>query len=366
MFSRGGICYACLYEDAKHNIDWNGRGGELKGIAEEARKKSGERGNPYDCVIGVSGGKDSTFQAVYAKEKLGLRPLLVNCAPDEITEIGRKNLDNLNGLGFDIFSIHLNPAVCKALAKKSFFEQGNIVASSEYCLWASAYIIADKFDIPLIIQGENAALTLGSAMNQEKSGNAYSVVQLDTLKGFNTDDLADEKYGISKEDLYFYTMPDIEGMKEKGIQAIFLQYYVREWSQVQNADFAVARGLMGRTDKLKDIGRYRRYTGLDSDLIIANQMIKYLKFGFGFATDEACYDIREGRLTREDAIWLAKEYDGKCGEKYIRAACDYLSITEQEFWEVVDSFVNRDLFYKNDKGEWIPKFEVGVDFEGKK
>lgn len=363
VFSEGGICYACLYEEQKRNIDWNERSEELKSIAEEAKRKSREKGNRYDCVIGVSGGKDSTFQAVYAKERLGLRPLLVNCAPDGITEIGRKNLDNLNGLGFDIMTIHLNPTVCKSLARKSFFEKGNIVAASEYCLWASAFIIADKFDIPLIIQGENAALTLGAAMDQEKSGNAYSIVQLDTIKGFNTDGLVDEKYGINKEDLFFYTMPDIDSMKKKGIQAIFLQYYAREWSQVYNADFAVARGLTGRTDNLKDIGRYRRYTGLDSDLIIANQMIKYLKFGFGFATDEACYDIREGRLTREEAIWLVNEYDGKCGEKYIRVACDYLSITTQEFWKVVDSFVNRDLFEKNAQGKWIPKFKIGVDYD---
>ena len=157
-------------------------------------------------------------------------------------------------------------------------------------------------------------------------------------------------------------MPDVESMKKKGIRAIFLQYYTNEWSQVRNADFSIARGLQGRTDDLHDLGRYRRYTGLDSDLIMANQMIKYLKFGFGFATDEAGYDIREGRLSREDAIWYVKEYDGKCGPKYIDIACDYLSITKEEFWSVVDKYVNTDLFYKNDAGEWTPKFNVGEDY----
>ena len=92
-------------------------------------------------------------------------------------------------------------------------------------------------------------------------------------------------------------------------------------------------------------------------------MIKYLKFGFGFATDEACYDIREGRLTREDAAWYVREYDGKCGPKYIRLACDYLSITEEEFWAVVDRFVNRVIFEKDSKGNWRPRFTVGVDYE---
>ena len=363
LFDENGVCYACLYEESKKKINWDQRFIQLKQITDEAKEKTKKNGSIYDCVIGVSGGKDSTFQAVYCKEKLGLHPLLINCVPDEITEIGRKNIENLNTLGFDIISIRLNPNVAKKLARKSFFEQGNIVSASEYCLWASAYIMADKFNIPLIIQGENAALTLGAALNQEQSDDAFSVVQLNTLNGFKSDDLIDEKIGVTKDDLYFYSLPDIKKMQEKGIRAIFLQYYTKEWSQVNNADFSVARGLVGRTDDLHNLGRYRRYTGLDSDLIMPNQMIKYLKFGFGFATDEVGYDIREGRLSREDAKWYMNEYDGKCGEKYIQLACEYLSITEEEFWENVDKYVNKELFERKTDRGWNPKFKVGIDFD---
>lgn len=364
LFNDDGICYACIYEESKKSINWDKRLTELNIIADEAKKTARERGIIYDCVIGVSGGKDSTFQAVYAKEKLGLHPLLVNCAPDRITPIGQHNIDNLNSLGFDIISIHTNPNVAKKLAKKTFFERGNIVAASEYCLWASAYIMADKFDIPLIIQGENAALTLGAALNQESSGNAYSVTELNTLQGFNIEELIEGVDGVAEEDMYFYSMPDIDRMEKKGIKAIFLQYYVKEWSQVYNADFAVARGLIGRSEeKLYDIGRYRRYTALDSDIQIPNQMLKYLKFGFGFTTDEVCYDIREGRITREDAKWLVEQYDGGCGEQYIVKTCEYLGITKEEFWDVVDRYVNKDLFRKDEKGKWSPKFTVGKDFD---
>lgn len=368
VFDEEQVCYACRYEENKKDINWRERERELREIAEYAKGEKWKRKTSYDCVIGVSGGKDSTFQAVYAKEKLGLHPLLVNSVPDEITEVGRHNIDNLGNLGFDIMMMRPDSRIAKALARKSFFERGNIVAASEYCLYASAFIIANRFNIPLVIEGENAALTLGTALRQETSGDAFSVNQLDTLRGNHVDDLLDSdgKYGakIEKKDLAFYSFPDITEMREKGIQAIYLQYYAKEWSQVYNADFSVARGLMGRTtEDLHDIGRYRRYTGLDSDLIIANQMIKYLKYGFGFATDEACYDIREGRLDREDAKWLVKEYDGKCGQKYIKIACDYLQITEEAFWENVDKYVNRDLFVKDRNGYWRPKFEVGVDFE---
>ncbi len=362
LFDENQVCYACKYEESKAGIDWKAREAELQAIADEAKQKSKERGNTYDCIIGVSGGKDSTFQAVYAKEKLGLNPLLINCMPDEITEIGRKNIDNLNNLGFDIISIRPNPIVAKKLARKSFFERGNIIAASEYCLWASAYIMAEKFDIPLIIQGENAALTLGAAKQQEATGDAFSVIQLDTLRGGKTDEFIDLNENITEKDLFLYKITDIAAMKKRGTQAIFLQYYTKEWSQPHNADFAIARGLTVRTDNLYDLGRYKRDTALDCDLQIANQMIKYLKFGFGFATDEICYDIRAGRFSREDGKWYVNEYDGKCGQKYIDIACKYLSITEEEFWNVVDSYVNRDLFEKKD-GKWVKKFTVGEDFE---
>lgn len=364
IFDNEQVCYACRYEESKKNINWEEREQELQQIANEAKQERKKRNISYDCVIGVSGGKDSTFQAVYAKEKLGLHPLLVNCAPDEITEIGRKNIDNLNRLGFDIISIHTDPNIAKQLARKTFFERGNIVAASEYCLWASAYIMADRFNIPLIIQGENAALTLGAGKNQESTGNAFSVLQLDTLKGGDIKELIKGEENISLDEMFFYKIPDVNNLKQKGIKAIFLQYYAKEWSQVGNADFAIARGLMGRTQEdLHDIGRYRRYTALDEDLVIVNQMIKYLKFGFGFATDEACYDIREGRLSRQDAFWYVEEYDGKCGDKFIDIVCEYLSITKEEFWCTVDKYVNKNLFEKDSLGKWQPKFKVGEDFD---
>lgn len=363
LFDEEQVCYACRYEESKVNIDWEARERMLQKIADDAKEEARNRNVAYDCVIGVSGGKDSTFQAVYAKERLGLHPLLVNCVPDELTEIGRANIDNLSKLGFDMISIRPNPHIAKRLARKTFLERGNVMAASEYCLWASAYIMAEKFNIPLIIQGENAALTLGAARNQEAGDDAYSVVQLDTLRGGYASGLIQGEDDLGLDDVYLYQIPNVESMKEKGIRAIFLQYYAKEWSQVGNAEFSVARGMIGRmSEKLEDMGRYRRFTALDTNLIFVNQMIKYLKFGFGFATDEACYDIREGRLTREEAIWYVEQYDGKCGQQYIEEVCNYLSITQEEFWNVVDKYVNKELFEKDSKGKWKPKFKVGTDF----
>lgn len=361
-FDENQICYACKYEDKKNKyIDWTKREAELKEIADWAKKEANKR-NTYDAVIGVSGGKDSTFQAIYAKEKLGLNVLLVNSTPDCITEIGRHNLDNLANWGFDLIQMRPNPKICKKLAKESFYRFGNIVKPSEYCLWASAYIIADKFNIPLIIQGENAVQTLGTANTaQEDNSDAFGVVNLNTLAGCRAKDLCFDD--ITLKDLFMYEFPDIEKCRAKGIRAIYLQSYAKEWSQIKNASFSIARGLWCRDrEDLHDLGRYRRYNSLDSDFALVNQMIKYYKFGFGITTDEACYDIREGYLTREDAIWLINEYDGKCGEQYIEQFCKYINITKDEFWNVVDTFVNKKLFTKLGQGIYKKNFTVGEDF----
>lgn len=362
-FNDEGVCYACEYEEIKTKIDWHAREAELHEIAKWAKKNS----SSYDCVIGISGGKDSTFQALYAKEKLGLNVLLVNGEPDNITELGRANIDNLINKGFDCIKLRPNPLIARKIAKRAFYEYGNLVKPSEYALWASAYIIADKFDIPLIIQGENAALTLGvlnSGLGVD--GNAWNVNKGDTLNNCNASDWADCETSV--QELSMYQFPDVKKMENKfggvGIKAIYLQYYAQEWSVNYNADFAIARGLKCREDSPYDIGMYKLNCSLDSDMGIANQMVKYYKFGFGFTTDLVCYDIREGRLSREEAKSLVNQYDGKCSEKYLKKYCDYIGISMEEFWNVMEEkVINKQLFYKDDHGKWLPKFKVGIDFE---
>ena len=358
VFDENGVCGACNYASSvKEEIDWDARWKKLLEIAEWAKSKHA----PFDCVIGVSGGKDSTLQAVYAKERLGLHVLLVNCEPDCITEVGKKNIENLINMGFDCIKIRTNPKVSRALARKSFIEYGNVVKPSEYPLWVSAYRIALNFNIPLIIQGENAALTLGASKNQSTGGDAFNVTQLNTLAGCTAEEWVGD--GITEKDLYFYKFPDKQLFADKDIRAIWLQYYLKEWSQEYNTNFSIGRGLKGRTEEdLHDIGRYRRFSSVDSDFQIVNQMLKYLKFGFGSTTDQTCYDIRYANLPREEALWLIKEYDGKCAERYIKDAAEYMGMTVEEFWQIADKWVNKKLFYKDEKGKWQPKFKVGEDF----
>ena len=358
IFDEEGVCYACRYAESAKSIDWEKREKELMEIAEWAKKNN--RGG-YDCVIGVSGGKDSTVQALIARDKMGLNPLLVNAVPENITEIGKHNIDNLARLGFDLLMLRPNPNIMRQLIKRDFYKYGNPQKVTEYTLWASAYQIALAYEIPLVIQGENAGLTLG-VKNLGRGDDAAEVFKNNTLQGGDgAKEYSDE---VDPKNLIQYKFPKRELLDQAGIRAIYLQYYTKDWSPKKNAEFAVKHGLRVREEEdLHDIGRYNRYFALDSDMNIYNQMIKYYKLGFGFATDEACYDIRDGYITRSEGIRLVKEYDSGCADRYIQKFCDYIDIIWEEFWRVVDKFTNKKLFRKDLKtGKWMPKFEVGVDF----
>lgn len=327
---KDGICGGCLWEAEKKTIDWSWRITELHRIAKWA-KEVAENRHTYDCAIGVSGGKDSTFTALYAKEKLGLNCLLVNSMPESITELGRCNMENLTSKGFDCIHIRVNPIIQKQLMKRDFFKYGQIRKPSEYPLWASVYTAAKEKHIPLVIQGENSALTLGVSDGMNTDGDASQVYKTNTLGGKS----AVEEYDIDGKGILLYKFPDLSDWDGR---AIWLQYYLEEWSQHGNAVFALAHGFKQREDCLTNLGRLHRYTACDSDFHMVNQLLKYAKFGFGFATDEVCYNIREKRISRDAGFRLVKQYDGLCGGYYINKFCAFIDIMVKDFWENVEKF----------------------------
>ena len=334
---KDGICGACLWEEERKLIDWSEREAKLDWFVKEAKNRARVRGT-YDCALGVSGGKDSTFTALYAKEKLGLNCLLVSAFPDKITPEGRYNFDNLVNQGFDCIRIHVNPKLLASLMRRDFFKYLHFRKATEYPLWASVYTVAKEKNIPLIIQGENAALTLGVSEDMNTDWDASTVYKTNTIAGETALDHYPE---IPPSQLLLYKFPDMSGWYGK---AIWLNWFVKEWSQWGNAHFAIQNGLQVRDDTLDNLGRIHLWTCLDSNFHIVSQMHKYYKFGFGFATDEVCYDIREQRLTREEGFELIKKYDGKCARKYIQEFCEFIGISEVEHWQSVQKFKKYDLW----------------------
>jgi len=346
FFTDDGLCGACLWEIEKQQIDWELREKELIDIVKSSTKNNT---SAYDCVIGVSGGKDSTFQAIYARDMLKLKCLLVNYEPEARTDIGKKNLENLKQLGFDVISIRPNPAVMKKLAKYDFFTFCNIVKATEFTLYSSTYIIAEKFRIPLIIQGENPGLTLGArSSGVGTDGNSLKANQLDTLSSGWFEYLKVD--GISENDLFWFHY-EREKLEQLGIRGIWLNYYYKNFSQHGNAIFSKQYGFTWRNNfDPKSIGTYLPYFQLDTDVTQVNQMLKFFKFGFGQCMDHVCYDIRENRLSRKEAIELVLELDGSCSEKYICDFCNYIEISIEDFWKNIDKF-RGPMWYK-ENGKW--------------
>ena len=351
---KGDVCMACIFAGQK--VDWNRRRQELDAILTQVKEKSK---STYDCVIGVSGGKDSYVQALYARDKLNLKVLLVNGVPDKITDVGRANLENLVQQGFDLVMLRPDPTIMRKLVKYAFYEYGNPVKPTEYPLYASAWQVAEKFNIPLVIQGENPGITLGITGFLNPTGDATEIFKHNTL----ITGIQEQTGGLVDADaLNLYQLPETERLIEKSILSVYLGYYMEEWSYSNNINFARSYGLRGRSDHDPvKTGRLSPYCSIDSDMQIVNQMLKYLKFGFGFVTDEVGYYIREGNMTRKEGVGLVKKYDGKCAPYYINEFCKYIGISVDKFWQVVGGFVNKNLFYREDN-MWKPKFVVGKDF----
>ena len=369
IFHPDGVCAACRFQEERKNIDWDKRDKEIKKIAQWAKKHS----TYFDCVVGVSGGRDSTFQALYARDVLGLKVLLANAAPDHITPWGRANIENLVQMGFDLISVRPNPIINKITMKGAFYKYGNPLKPTEYYLWASAYRIAINYNVPLILQGENVAITLG-LKGMEPTGDALQIFKHNTIQ---EEASIWESEKVKKEDLYFWTPPTKEEIDKSGVKAVFASYYSPDWSWSGNTRFSIRRGLRGRDNhRPENVGYLSPYVQIDTDMLPVSNLLKYLKFGFGGVTDEVCYDLREGRvtqdevcydlagenLTKEKAIQLIEQYDGKCSNEYIGILCDYIGISIEEFWAHVDNHVvNKKLFRKDPKtGTWVPKFKVGV------
>jgi N-acetyl sugar amidotransferase len=361
VFDGNGVCPACIYHETLASVDWEERRKELDEIAEFGKKNNY---SGYDCIIGVSGGKDSTRQAMFVREVLKMHPLLVclSYPPEQLSHRGADNISNLIKLGFDCISIYPSPKIWKSLMKKSFMRYANWCRSTELSLFSSVPRFAIAYQIPLIWWGENAALQLGDLGVMGKSGgDGNNLRYMNTLNGGDISWLLSEY--IKKNQVLQYSYPSAEEMINANLRIVFLGYYWRHWSLLDNADFSTLHGLDVRDEPPWDIGEPFGVTALDEDWVGMNQMIKYLKFGFGRTTDYVNEEIRKGEMSRRVGIDLVKKYDGKCSDNYIKSFCNYIEITVEEFWRILEQYVDQDLFTKNDKGRWIPTFEVGIDNE---
>lgn len=345
-FDAEGICDACRSAEMKDKIDWDARRKELAAILDRYRSKDGKN---YDCIVPVSGGKDSTYQTYVIREEFGLNPLCVTFEPTLPSELGKKNLMNLRNFGLDLLSFEKNPHVYRAMCRETFRRVGDHDWPNHVGIFTIPVRIAVQFKIPLIIWGENPQNEYGgpASSTQNPILDRRWLEEFGGLLGNRVEDMIGVD-GIKEKDLLPYMYSTDEELSAVGVTGIFLGYYVR-WDARKQVEIIKKKGFGVKEDGPIE-GTYTNYENLDCDLASIHDYPKYVKFGFGRATDHACLDIRNGRLTREEALKLVYKYDGKLFKNRVQQFLDYVEISEEEFYRVLDSFTNKKIFKVDEKG----------------
>lgn len=348
-FNDNGICSACTNFEKKSQIDWDKKMQNLSDILEKYCSKNNTN---YDCIIPVSGGKDSHFQTYYIVKELGYNPLVVSFHPLDQTELGKKNLENLKKLGVDCIEFSPNPTIYKKLARFGLIELGDFQWPEHIGIFTVPIQIAVKYKIPLIIWGENPQFEYGKPTDinketlldkewNEKNGGYF----LDKIKPGDM-----TKYGFNLKDLKPYIYPSDEEIKNVGITAIFLGSYIK-WDIFKQLELVKKLGFC-EDNEIRE-GTYDSWENLDVKFTSFHDYFKFLKFGFGRATDHASIEIRYGRITREKGLELVKKHEGKIPLKYLDEFLKEAEISYDQFIEICEKFTNKELFKKDNNGKLL-------------
>ncbi|MFK7993553.1 MAG: N-acetyl sugar amidotransferase [Granulosicoccus sp.] len=361
---KNGVCIACEYSD-KNISDQKKSGLKLALLKQSIKRSRGKLADKkaYDCIVGVSGGKDSTRQAHWVRDRLGLRPLLICCSypPRQMSEIGAQNLSNLISLGFDLINATPAPKTAQKLALESFLKFGNICKATEMSLFATVPRLAISLNVNTIFWGENPALQVGdSAVEGIDEFDGNNLRNLNTLTDGGNKWLKSAITEPYKADHYYY--PEQIEFERKKINIIYLGPAWDDWSNENNSTYAALNGLTLRPEEELETGDISNASMLDEEFSNINMMLKYFKFGFGRTTDMVNEQIRINKITRQDGIEIVKKYDGICSDRIIREFSDYVGIEVSRFWQVANSYVNQELFEVQKSGRPIPRFSVGEDY----
>jgi len=364
-FSKDGICNACEYGVRKDTvIDWEKREKELALLCGKYRSKDGS----FDVIIPSSGGKDSGYTAHLLKEKYGMHPLCVTWAPFMYTDIGWKNFQNFVNSGFTTLNCFPDGVLHRKLAKVAFVLKGDAWEPFTFGQKAFAFHMALKFGIPLIFYGENGEVEYGGSMqNADKPYESVQDWEKIYFKGAGVDALlkAGHQMGIftkeESEDKRFdlYRSPRLEDVEKLGAQMHWLSYY-KKWIPQENFYYAQQHtGFVANEDGRSE-GTYSKYASLDDKTDGFHFYLAYIKFGLGRTTRDAMMEIRSGHIDREEGKSLVRRYDGEFPKKYFKEFLEYLSITEEYFWKIIDSYRPEHLWKKVNE-EWKLRHTVNND-----
>jgi len=354
-----GICDACKYAEDKENIDWSNRENELLQLLEKYRRNDGY----YDCIVPSSGGKDSAFASHIIKYKYGMNPLTITWPPILYTDYGYRNFKNWIDIGgFDNLSFTRNGKVMKLLTKLSIENLLHPFLTFIIGQKLLAPKISIKYDIPLILYGENPA-EYGNAVVDNKSSLMQKYFwQMDHLDeiylgGVTIRELK-EKYGVSMTDLMCFIPPSKDDVKNSIIDFRYLGYYLK-WTPQENYYYAVENtGFQARP--FRSEGTYSKYSSFDDKIDDLHYYTHYIKFGLGRATFDSSQEIYNNHLTRDEAKALVKRFDGEFPKRYFNDVMEYLEMDPEYFHSLCDKFRSPHLWGKVNN-DWKLRHTVNKD-----
>ncbi len=345
------VCSACRDHDARSTqVDWARRRLELEEVFRRARKRP--RG--YDCIVPVSGGKDSTWQVVQCRE-FGLRILAVTWKTPGRTSLGQANLENLMKLGVDHIDYTIDENVERTFMRKALERTGSTGVPMHMAIYAIPLRLAVQLRIPLVVWGENPHEEYGRTDDRADSdhlgpqwGRRHGILQNTAPEDWVDNDL-------TFKDLEPYFQPSDEEFAESGVQSIFLGHYLK-WDPEESLRVARQYGFQSRPEGPR-IGLYD-YADIDCEFISVHHHFKWLKFGFTRLFDNLALEIRNGRMARSDAIAVVREYGDQTPHEDIDAVCRFLHLSREAFGRIEEKFRNHAVWEQRD-GVWrIPGFLI--------
>ena len=350
-FDSNGVCNACNYaERKKSEIDWKLREEELWGLLSKYRRSDGK----FDVIVPSSGGKDSVFVAHQLKFKYDMNPLTVTWAPHIYTDIGWKNFQAQIHAGLPNILGTPDGQVHRRLTKDCLIEMGEPFQPFIYGQVSFPLQMALAYDIPLIMDGENGEVEYGG----DDSSNEKGFTLEDEIKYWFSSFPIDywlEK-GYTRKELNIYFPPDIEKVVKAKINRQFFSYY-HNWDPQENYYYASENTCFKANPDGRSEGTYSKYASLDDKIDGFHYYLMFAKFGICRATSDAAHEIREGHLTREEGISLVRKFDGEFPKKYFQDFLDYCDITEDVFWNIVDSWRAEHL-WKKEGDNWKIKEQI--------
>lgn len=353
IFDEEGVCSGCRYhESRKHvEVDWDERRRMLETILSEAQKASEERGNIHDCIVPVSGGKDSHFQVWLLKEKYGMNPLLVTFNHAFNSPAGLRNLENLvKKSGCDLIRFTAGLDSVRRLSRYMLQTVGDITWHYHAGIRTFPFQVAVKYNIPLIVWGEHgfAELTGVVSLKDFVEFTRWTRKEHD-MRGYEPLDLVG-KGEITQKDISPLIYPSDEEIQRVSVRGIYLSNFY-EWDAKAHAELMIQKWGFSPVAYERD-RTFNLYAKIEDHANDIHDYLKFLKFGYGRATDDASMEIRHGRMTREEGIAMVSRYDSHTPTS-LEYYCDFLGISKEEFYLSIDHQRDRRIWTKNDQGTWV-------------